>query len=286
LSVLATAVSGAKTAWGQVGPAVGEPEAPANTDKDDVEQKPLTEAEYQQARERRAREDAAQKQQEKQDEAESPPPLGDSKSEFEFGIRSGGGIPLGQATGDATADISSLMAAQFPIWGDVGIRFDEKIFFGLHASYGFGHLASEVTSACDQAGALGVSVTCRGSDTRIGLEVLYHAKASANVDLWFGGGLGWEWLSITQEASAEGQSQKVTVGASGMQLFMLQAGIDFEPIPSLGVGPFFAISNDMYFTVKTGCTGSCNGVDTGDAAIDNTSVHHWLFIGARASWRP
>jgi hypothetical protein len=272
------------TAWGQVSdPADQPPPVPI----DEVEQKPLSEAEYQRAREQRAQQEAERRHASGEDEAESPPPLGpETKTEFEFGVRSGFGVPFGQASADATGDLSSLLSTQFPIWGDLGLRFADKIFFGLQGSYGFGHLSSDITSACDHDRALGASVDCHGSDTRVGLELLYHGQASPTVDLWVGGGLGWEWLSIGADESFQGQSQKVTIGANGMQLMMLQAGVDFEPIPNLGIGPFFALSNDMYFTVKTSCTGSCGGEAGGNAAIENRSVHHWLFFGVRASYRP
>jgi hypothetical protein len=287
LGVLAATVSAAGTAWCQ-GYSREPSEEPPKPDYDDVEQKPvLSEAEYQKAREQRAKEEAAKRHQQGQEEVEPPPSLGpEVNAQFELGVRSGIGMPFGTPTGDTSDDMTSLMTSQVPIWGDLGVRFDGKFFFGLHASYGFAHLSGALNDACDQDRSAGATVDCHGSDTRVGLEFLYHAHASRQVDVWFGTGLGWEWLSIGTDESFQGQSAKATVSANGIQLVMLQFGIDFEPIPTLGVGPFVALSNDMYFNASTNCEGACNGVEYGDSTIQDTSIHHWVLFGVRASWRP
>ena len=285
VGALVATFSAAETAWCQVPPSVA-PEPAPQPEYDEVQQKPLSEEDYRKARERRAEEEAAGRRQAGEDEVETPPPLGGGPAtQFEFGVRSGIGIPFGAASGDASGDMSTLMSSQVPIWRDLGLRFGGKLFFGLQASYGFAHLSSELESACDQDRAAGASVDCHGSDTRIGIEVLYHLETSPAVDFWFGGGLGWEWLSIGVDETLQGQSQKGTISASGMQLLMVQVGVDFKPIPSLGIGPFFALSNDMFFSVSTKCSGACDNVVTGDSTISNPSVHHWLLLGVRASFR-
>jgi hypothetical protein len=288
LSILVGTLSAAGTAWCQVpprGPPAPEDEPP-KPEYDDVEQKPLSEAEYQKARERRAQEEAASRHQAGADEVEAPPSLGTGMvTRFEMGVRSGVGIPFGAASGDASDDMSALMSTQIPIWGDIGARFG-NLFFGVQASYGFATLASGIKGACDQDRALGFSVDCRGADTRVGFELLYHFQTSPYVDLWFGGGLGWEWLSINIAESLQGQTQKASISANGMQLFMAQFGVDFKPTETLGIGPFLALSSDMFFTVSTRCSGACAGVASGDSTIQNPSVHHWLLLGVRASFRP
>ena len=71
-----------------------------------------------------------------------------------------------------------------------------------------------------------------------------------------------------------------------MQLLMLRAGVDFEPLPGLGLGPF-ALSNDMYFTASTSCAGDAYGeLGSGSMTVENKSVHRWLMVGVRASWGP
>jgi hypothetical protein len=260
------------------------PEPTRESERDDVDQKQWSEP----PPDATAKEHAA-KQREEAEEAAAPvaSPADEPAGRFEFGMRSGYGVPLGQATGDATADINTVVAAQVPVWVDVGARFRGGLFFGAHFSYGFGVLASDLSGGCDAARAAGEEVSCRASDVRGGLELLYHATPKKGFDLWFGGGFGWEWLSIGVTEAYQGQSQSLSLQANGMQLLMLQTGIDFEPLPGLGLGPFLAFSNDMYFTVSTSCVGAaCEGLASGSTTIENKSVHHWIMVGARASWRP
>jgi hypothetical protein len=287
LSVLAATFSGLGAARSQDG-GTGMPGGSSRRqpDYDEVEQKPLSSDADQRSH---TEEVEAAKQRQAAEEAPVTPVAPDAVepyARFEFGVRTGVAIPIGQATSDATADLNSLVSSQVPVWADVGARFRGGVFFGLHASYGFGMLAGGISDLCDQARAAGAAVNCHASDARAGIEVLYHLRPMPAVDLWFGGGLGWEWLSFGSSETLQGQAQSVSLSANGMQLVMLQAGADFEPLRGLGVGPFIAFSNDMYFTDTTTCQGVCGGVATGSRTIDNKSLHHWLFFGARVSWRP
>jgi hypothetical protein len=73
-----------------------------------------------------------------------------------------------------------------------------------------------------------------------------------------------------------------------MQIFLLQGGLDFEPAPGLALGPFVAVTSDMYFTLRTQCQGDCGSVavGSGTTTISDKTWHNWFFIGARVTWRP
>jgi len=150
-----------------------------------------------------------------------PPPPEDTGASFEVGLRSGYAVPLGKVADDAAEDIDSVLAAQVPIWVDLGARFSRRLFFGIQASYGVGILSSDMVTACDSAAAAGVDlkIDCRGSDVRGGFELLYHSRLKPHVDPWFGGGMGWEWLSVDIAASAPGQSASLAFSANGLELF-------------------------------------------------------------------
>jgi hypothetical protein len=206
---------------------------------------------------------------------------------MEFGVRSGYAIPFGKATGDADDDLDTVIAGQVPIWLDVGARFRGGLFFGVHASYGFGVLSGDFDRACDQARSAGADVSCDASDVRAGVELLYHAPLGQDFDGWVGGGLGWEWLNLDVREQVQGQAHSLSFRANGMQIFMAQAGVDFEPVPGLGLGPFIALSSDMFFSLSTKCEGDCGTLGPGTSTtIQNKSIHHWLFFGARMTWQP
>lgn len=277
-------------AWSQRGgnDGMGMSSGPASTrdpEYDEVDQKqwaepppPNVKAEDQSAKQGEEAEDAA---------APVASPVDEPDARFELGVRSGYGVPLGRATGDAAEDINTLVSAQVPLWVDVGARFRGGFFFGAHFSYGFGVLASSLSDACDAARAAGEDVSCRASDVRGGLEVLYHARPKRGLGFWIGGGMGWEWLSFGVTEAAQGQRQSASLQANGIQLLMLQGGIDFEPLPGFGLGPFVAFSNDMYLTATTSCAGpACGELASGSTTIENKNVHQWLMFGLRASWRP
>jgi hypothetical protein len=195
-------------------------------------------------------------------------------------------LPAGKVRGDAAEGIDSAVAGQVPVWVEAGARFRGGLFFGPYASYGFGVLSGDLKRACDQARSAGAEVSCAASDVRVGLEVTYHVPIEKGLSAWVGGALGWEWLSFDVSETVEGQTQSLSVTANGMQPFMVQAGIDFEPVPALGLGPFVALTSDMYFSFRTLCQGDCGQIGSGTTTIQDKTWHHWFFIGARVTWRP
>jgi len=213
-------------------------------------------------------------------EAPSLPPV-EARTRFELGLRSGYGLPLGGVAADTT-DLNTLIAGQVPIWLDVGARFSEQLFFGVHASYGFGMLAGDISSACDAASA----TSCHGSDVRVGFELLYFPRLSTHVEPWFGGGMGAEILSFEAKQATGGTAASIDGGANGMQVFMAQAGVDLKLTRGIGIGPFLAFSSDIFFTRHFSCSGACGDTPLNASSnIENKSVHHWVFLGARGSLR-
>jgi hypothetical protein len=259
LSAIAIIFAEAGTAWCQPAPSRTVSEQPTEPDDDEAAQ---------------PESDSEQGEDEQETGAASE---AGANTRFEFGVRTGFGIPFGKASGAPDDRMKSSISSQLPIWGDLGVRFAGRFFVGVHASYGFAQLPNEITAGCTQ---------CKGSDTRVGLEVLYHLPLNPTLDLWFGAGLGWEWLSLSTDDSYQGGVAHYTDTASGPELFMLQAGIDYQAVRNLGIGPFIALSNDEFSSVHTTCRGACGGDTSDDTPIENKTVHQWFFFGVRASWRP
>lgn len=122
--------------------------------------------------------------------------------QFEMGARLGYGLPFGALDAtppggqDSSERMRRLLVGQVPLWLDVGVRLQERFFVGGYVQYGIGILPKDVSDACDtlqtEVEAAGGSSTCKGFDTRLGAEFLYHLMPSGDVDPWLGVGIGYE----------------------------------------------------------------------------------------------
>jgi hypothetical protein len=237
---------------------------------------------------RREEEEAANRREEAEKEAPLVAADTGPYARIQIGVRSGYAFPFGKAAGDA-ADLDSVVAGQVPMWLDAGARFQGGLFVGLHASYGFGTLSGAFDRACDRAKSAGADVSCDVSDVRTGIEFLFHVRLPKGMIGWIGGGFGWEWLNVDVSEELQGQRQSLSFRANGMQLAMAEGGVDFEPAPGFGIGPFVALSSDMFFSRGTECKGDCETLDLeGSTTIQNEdkTIHHWLLVGARVTWLP
>ena len=164
----------------------------------------------------------------------SPDASADAK--FELGLRTGYGVPFGKVYdgegNDSGDDLSEGVAGQIPLWVDAGARIGGKLFVGGYAVYGLGILSDEFSNDCDDADqaadAVGGSVSCSASDVRLGAQVQYHfGEAGASIDPWVGGGLGYEWLSISEQIEVSGEDADLTLTLHGFEFLNVQFGLDF-----------------------------------------------------------
>jgi len=204
---------------------------------------------------------------------------------LEIGFRTGYGIPIGKATGDATEPLNELIAGQVPLWVDIGARFNGHIALGGYFSYGFGLLSSDIRRSCDEleasAEASGADASCSTQDLRMGLQVGYHFAPSQSLDPWLAGGIGYEIFSFSLSASSGDQSATVSIDAQGFEYLNFQTGLDFRVGELFRAGPFVGITMGSYDEVGASCTGDCGlAVDT-SADVDEQSIHAWLFLGIR-----
>jgi hypothetical protein len=137
---------------------------------------------------------------------------------------------------------------------------------GLYGQYGI------LNAKCGTAAA-GTTLNCSGSDVRVGAQVHVHFLPHGPADPWVGAGFGYEWLTDTAEASNGVASAKSSLSVHGFELLNLQAGVDWHPTPSFGLGPFASFALAQY---------SGGAVDDKDLTIV-TAMHEWLTIGVRGS---
>ena len=213
------------------------------------------------------------------------------ETKFELGLRTGYGIALGKATGEADDNMSTVIAGQIPLWIDLGARIRERVFVGAYFSYGFGILGGEFADDCDAAStaaeAQGASSSCSISDMRLGAQALYHFGPTNEGHAWLGGGIGYEWLSVGQSIEAGGQEASLDLTVHGFELLNVQVGGDFPVAKNFAVGPFVGFTLSQYGSASIGCSGNACEGDTSDSEfIDDKSLHHWLFIGVRGTGLP
>ncbi len=171
-------------------------------------------------------------------------------------LRAGYGVPIGDAV--AGAKLSDSVGGHFPLWLDLGWRFDERLALGLFGQYGFG-----AGMAC-AAGA-----SCTSSVIRVGAEVLWRFLPDATFCPWAGAGVGWE-LSRTR-STASGLETRSTF--QGIELAGLQGGGDWRVAPRLAVGPWVALSLARYGSLET-TTPLGSQPD-----VSGKALHLWLELG-------
>jgi hypothetical protein len=201
---------------------------------------------------------------------------------FEGGLRSGLGFGVGKAGDNASGrsrDLNDIVEWRVPIWIDIGYRLSEALTLGVYTQLGFG-------------GGGDCGGSCNSSDLRIGVQMLWHAGSGP---LWLGAGLGYEWqslyalrvspdvpITLTDADNVRQLASRVGETLGGPEL-TLQAGLDFELEPGLGLGPYVAASVGQYATDDFDCDQiTC---PTG-SSIDGPSNHAWFGIGVRGSYAP
>jgi hypothetical protein len=184
---------------------------------------------------------------------------------FEAGGRTGFLFPTGKLT-SAGDDMSSGITGQIPIWADIGYRVTPSLFVGAYGQLGF-----VLPKNCPSTSS------CSGTDLRLGPEILFHGSPGAGTDPWFGAGIGWEILTLTE--SQGGNSVSAT--ASGIEFMNLQAGIDFRLADHARIGPFASFSMNETTSVSASLGGT-----SGSSSDFDKSLHFWLGAGLRVAYVP
>jgi len=213
------------------------------------------------------------------------PPAPERWSRLELGVRTGYGIPLGKATGDAATSLNEFIAGQIPIWVDLGARVGGHVAFGLYYSYGFGLVGGYLRETCDllESSATGapVEVSCYARNHRVGIQIGYHFSPNHELDPWIAVGIGHEFLDFTLSTASGTASATSTIDADGMEVVNFQSGLDYRLGEHFRAGPFVGITAASYGELTRSCHGDCGFPGTTSGDVGNTSTHVWLFLGIR-----
>lgn len=180
-------------------------------------------------------------------------------SGFRLGIRTGYALSFGAVA--EQSNLHDVMPGHLPFWIDVGWRPSAAIVLGVFGAAGIGAVANGCPTG----------FTCNATLMRVGVNAHVHLRPDKLVDPWLGVGIGWESLSIAIVGNDGGQVER----ASGLELFDVQIGVDFQVAAGVRVGPFAALTTGQYSSISTS--------DREDSEFVRR-LHHWVIFGARAAY--
>jgi hypothetical protein len=177
---------------------------------------------------------------------------------FSLGARLAYALPMGSLEQGQT--LSDGISGGIPITIEAAYRFTPNLSAGLAGQYAY-----MLTKNCD------TGASCSASDYQILLEAIYNVRMGSTIDPWFGLGVGYERLSLTESGGGLDASGSV----SGWGLATVQVGGDFAAAPQVDVGPFVSFSVGKYGSASSGGN---------SADIPSTAFHEWLQIGVRGTF--
>ena len=196
---------------------------------------------------------------------------------FELGLRSGYGVPVGDAFGSrpgggpvaVVTELKDLIQGQVPIWLDLGYRLRSGLYLGAYGEIGPG-----IRSQCSPP-------DCYLFNLRAGFNARYHFLAGRRVEPWVGLGIGYELLftQVTPPIGTPGSF--VTTGAlHGFEFLNAQVGIDFRVTRQAVLAPFFSCAVSQYQRLD-------NRIDGGPVFSTSSfdkPIHAWLLFGLRGAY--
>lgn len=174
---------------------------------------------------------------------------------FSAGIRAGYAIPLGTANG---SPLTNVLLAAVPIGIDVGWFFNPHLYVGGYFIYGFGVGANYYNDACSAT----PDETCIATLLRFGVVAHWHFRPETHFDPWVGAGLGYDIVNTEAEDQAAGTLDQ-SAALHGFDL-TLETGLDYKPLPYLGIGPYAELATGHYSSDSS-----------------STSLHEWVTFGLR-----
>jgi hypothetical protein len=181
----------------------------------------------------------------------------------EVGWRTGYSLPMGEVFAapnqGRAVPLGDVVTGAAPIWIEAGYRFTRHLVVG-------GELAYSRALVNPRMGCPIAVVNCRASDVIAGAAVHVHPLSGRQVDPWAGFAVDWEALGVSDQLSGGNYS-----GVEGA----FHLGVNYEPIPTLSIGPFATFAVGPY----TGCSSSSGA----QCSIYKTGVHEWLTIGLKAA---
>lgn len=200
--------------------------------------------------------------------AETPNAAGETG--IVLGARAGYGVAFGRfATG--TVDVRDAVQAKVPLGLELGYRFGRRLR---------GELFLELAPASVASAYCTPDVSCSASDARFGLAVELHLAPAAWLDPWLGVGFGIEVLNAQlSDAEPLAPAGRYELTWAGIELPLLEGGVDVAVSDRLSVGPFVSAS----FAQFTSLSQRPLGGSRARGAIDERATHGWLHAGLRTT---
>ena len=209
--------------------------------------------------------------------AQSEPESPTVTSRIAVGGRAGFELPLGEVNGNN--ELANIVRSSIPLGVDLGYRFDPRLYVGLYGQYGFANARQTTCIGC------GYTTSSDAHVVKFGLNVEYDlAPAGGSRTPWLGAGLGYELLY----AKHTGPGFMNTERWRGFEWIHVAAGVDFEPIERLRVGPYGGISLGEYNRLRYRdqpeiAVSDAIGSDDGGGG---RAIHGWFTLGVRVQIAP
>ncbi len=187
-----------------------------------------------------------------------------------LGVRGGYAVPFGDVARDGPG-LRDVVDARVPLWLEVGYQFDPHVQAELFLEFAPSFVAAPSCAADVDCSALGIS---------FGLELQLHALPARLVDPWIGVGFGIEVLDATTyfDPGPLGTPGRFERTWRGIELPLVEGGIDFSLSARLRIGPYVAAS----FARFTSLTLKRVGGTATSGEVEPRANHGWIQAGVKA----
>ena len=179
--------------------------------------------------------------------------------------RLGFGSPAGDISDDRDVNgvrvdpaLDDLVRYKVPIWFELGYRFNPAV----------DHDFCLPGRSCDAA------------NVRFGADMQLHFSPHASIDPWVGMGIGMEFLSVEAYDPSIGDISRFTW--RGLELPLLEAGLDLAVSPRATIGPYVAWSVGYYTRYGV----ESPGFPDVSGSIHDRAIHtraDWFQIGVKGT---
>jgi hypothetical protein len=185
----------------------------------------------------------------------------------------GGSLRLGVDTPSGSLYSGERLRDQFGdqlgVTGELGVRVTPQLLLGGYLGASFGKPGPRFDDVC-------VGGHCGAWSGRIGLLAQFEFAPWSTVSPWVGYGVGF----AASGASGDAPGARFDYSYAGIDLGRLQAGLDFRPSRSVGIGLFAEWTFGVYRAYRW----SEQGVTVADGTLPEQTVHQWFTFGPRISF--
>lgn len=201
-----------------------------------------------------------------------PPPAayGPGETGLTLGARIGYGSPGGKISNEGDPRLDDVIDYKIPIWLELGYRFNPTVWGGFYLELAPMSVNSDFCAA---------GRSCSGGSVRFGVDMQFHLAPHRPVDPWFGVGIGGEFVSFDAFDATVGDIS--TFDFNGLELPLLEGGLDLAVTPRFTLGPYVSYSFARY----SGFNVSTPGFADVSGTIHDRTTHTWFQIGLKGTFK-